>query len=115
MRPMNRIRFEEIVDDALAELPEDVVARVDNLHVVATAKRRGIGAALMRDAGGWLHRRHPELGVYLWVLASNATARRFYQRLGGRSAEKRRMETHGQALVTSCRFAWPKAAVLAGL
>lgn len=31
---MNRRRFERIVDQALAELPADIVARVDNLHVV---------------------------------------------------------------------------------
>jgi len=31
---MNRTRFERIVDDALAELPEDIVAQLDNLHVV---------------------------------------------------------------------------------
>ena len=31
---MNRRRFEMIVDEVLAELPDDIVARVDNLHVV---------------------------------------------------------------------------------
>jgi predicted Zn-dependent protease with MMP-like domain len=31
---MDRRRFEEIVDRALAELPAEVVASVDNLHVV---------------------------------------------------------------------------------
>jgi predicted Zn-dependent protease with MMP-like domain len=31
---MNRRRFERIVDEVLAELPADVVSRLDNLHVV---------------------------------------------------------------------------------
>jgi len=31
---VNRRRFEQIVDQALAELPPDVVAHLDNLHVV---------------------------------------------------------------------------------
>ncbi|MDX1690186.1 MAG: metallopeptidase family protein [Acidimicrobiia bacterium] len=31
---MRRAQFERIVDEALAELPEWVVGRVDNLHVV---------------------------------------------------------------------------------
>ncbi len=31
---VKRSRFEQIVDDVLSELPEDVIAQVDNLHVV---------------------------------------------------------------------------------
>ena len=87
---------------------------VDNLHVAAESKRSGVGASLMRQAGAWLARRYPAHGVYLLVLESNAVARRFYERLGGASAEVATMETHGGAMVRSCRYAWPCAAVLAG-
>jgi ribosomal protein S18 acetylase RimI-like enzyme len=82
---------------------------IDNLHVAREAKRRGIGAALMRQAGTWLASRHPDLGVYLLVLESNATARRFYERLGGRNAGVSTMPTHGGAVVRSCRYVWPRA------
>lgn len=86
---------------------------VDNLHVAAEAKRHGVGAALMRQAGAWLAARHPDLGVYLMVLEVNAPARRFYERIGGRCAEVVTMETHGGAIVRSCRYVWPSARALA--
>jgi GNAT superfamily N-acetyltransferase len=81
---------------------------VDNLHVASAAKRSGIGAALMRRAGGWLARSHPDLGVYLWVLEMNTPARRFYERLGAENAGVSVMETHGGAIVRSCRYTWPR-------
>lgn len=86
---------------------------VDNLHVASEAKRAGIGSALMRQAGTCLAHRHPELGVYLWVLESNAPARRFYERIGGRNAGVSVMETHGGAMVRSCRYTWQRAELLA--
>lgn len=86
---------------------------VDNLHVARPAKRAGIGASLMRQAGAWLTSRYPDLGVHLLVLESNASARKFYERLGGRNAETSAMETHGGAVVRSCRYVWPRPAALA--
>jgi ribosomal protein S18 acetylase RimI-like enzyme len=86
---------------------------VDNLHVVDGAKRRGIGASLMRHAGVWLASRYSDLGVHLWVLEANAPARRFYESLGARNAGTSRMETHGGSLVRSCRYVWPRAERLA--
>ena len=85
---------------------------IDNLHVSAASRRTGIGAELMRQAGAWLARRHPELGVYLLVLEANASARRFYERLGARNAGVSTMETHGGAVVRSCRYTWPSARAL---
>ncbi len=85
---------------------------VDNLHVDAPAKRRGIGAELMRRAGAWLADRHPELGVHLLVLESNGAARRFYESLGGRCAEVSSMQTHGGAMVRSCRYTWGRPGLL---
>jgi ribosomal protein S18 acetylase RimI-like enzyme len=87
---------------------------VDNLHVARAAKRGGIGASLMRQAGAWLESRYPDLGVYLLVLEANLPARRFYERLGGRNAGTSTMETHGGAVVRSCRYIWPRAQVLSG-
>jgi len=82
---------------------------VDNLHVAAAAKRSGIGTTLMRQAGAWLSPKYPELGVYLWVLESNSSARRFYESLGARNAGVSTMETHGGAVVRSCRYIWTRA------
>jgi ribosomal protein S18 acetylase RimI-like enzyme len=86
---------------------------VDNLHVVGPAKGSGIGSSLMRQAGAWLAGRHPDLGVYLLVLEVNAGARRFYERLGGRNAGAFSNETHGGAVVRSCRYTWPRPEALA--
>jgi ribosomal protein S18 acetylase RimI-like enzyme len=86
---------------------------VDNLHVAHAFKRNGIGSVLMRQAGAWLASRYPELGVYLLVLEANASARRFYERLGAHNAGASPMETHGGAVVSSCRYTWPRAELLA--
>ncbi len=85
---------------------------IDNLHVAGAAKRKGIGAALMRQAGTWLDSRYSDVGVHLLVLEANASARRFYERLGAESAEVATMETHGGAMVRSCRYVWPRPSVL---
>jgi ribosomal protein S18 acetylase RimI-like enzyme len=85
---------------------------IDNLHVSGDAKRSGIGASLMRRAGAWLARSHPDLGIYLWVLEANAPARRFYERLGACDGGVSVMETHGGAVVRSCRYTWPSAEAL---
>lgn len=85
---------------------------VDNLHVAHAVKRSGIGASLMRHAGGWLARSYANLGVYLWVLEQNASARRFYERLGAENAGVSVMETHGGAVVRSCRYIWRRPELL---
>jgi ribosomal protein S18 acetylase RimI-like enzyme len=85
---------------------------IDNLHVVREAKRGGVGTSLMRQAGAWLETLDPDSGVYLFVLEVNAPARRFYERLGGRNAGVSTMETHGGAIVRSCRYVWQNPAAL---
>jgi ribosomal protein S18 acetylase RimI-like enzyme len=86
---------------------------IDNLHVAHAFKRKGIGSALMIQIGVGLASLHPELGVSLLVLESNASARRFYERLGAQNAGVSTMETHGGAVVRSCRYAWPSPMMLA--
>ena len=80
---------------------------IDNLHVASAAKGRGLGAALMKRTAAHLDRHHPDAGIYLWVLEANAPARGFYERLGARNAGVTTMETHGGAMVRSCRYTWP--------
>lgn len=86
---------------------------VDNLHVARAAKRSGVGATLMGQAGAWLASRYPGLGVYLFVLEMNEPARRFYEHIGGRNAGVATMVTHGGAVVRSCRYVWPRPELLA--
>jgi ribosomal protein S18 acetylase RimI-like enzyme len=87
---------------------------IDNLHVAKAAKRSGIGSALMKRAGDWLASRYPALPVHLLVLEANAPARRFYESLGGRNAEVSTLETHGGAMVRSCRYVWSRPELLTG-
>jgi ribosomal protein S18 acetylase RimI-like enzyme len=82
---------------------------IDNLHVANASKRSGIGSSLMRQAGAWLANQHPEMGVYLWVLEANSPARGFYEGLGAHNGGVSVMETHGRAMVRSCRYTWPRA------
>jgi ribosomal protein S18 acetylase RimI-like enzyme len=88
---------------------------VDNLHVARAFKRTGIGSALLRQVGAWLAPLYPGQGIYLLVLEANASARRFYERLGGWNAGVSTMETHGGAVVRSCRYSWPRAELLSGV
>jgi len=86
---------------------------IDNLHVARAFKRNGIGSVLMRQAGAWLGPRYGALAVYLLVLEPNAAARRFYERMGGENAGVSTMETHGGAMVRSCRYIWSRPERLA--
>lgn len=86
---------------------------IDNLHVASSSKRGGVGSSLMRHAGVWLCPTYADLKIYLWVLEANSTARRFYESLGGQNGGVSTMETHGGAVVRSCRYTWPRAGLLA--
>ncbi len=66
----------------------------------------------MRQAGAWLASLYADLGVYLLVLESNSAARRFYERLGAKNASTFNTETHGGAVVRSCRYTWPRTELL---
>ncbi len=57
---------------------------LDNLHVRVDRHRSGIGRRLVMDVAQWCAARYPAQGLYLWVLAQNAGARRFYERIGGK-------------------------------
>lgn len=88
---------------------------IDNLHVAQPFKGNRIGLALMRQAGAWLASLYPEQGVHLLVLEANVAARRFYERLGAHKAEVSTMETHGGALVRSCRYTWTRPELLSAV
>jgi GNAT superfamily N-acetyltransferase len=85
---------------------------LDNLHVDPQRKRGGIGTQLVGEVAMWARREHPDSGLYLWVLEANPSARRFYERLGGRNAEQTTSEPAGGGIVSSLRYAWPDLAAL---
>jgi ribosomal protein S18 acetylase RimI-like enzyme len=79
---------------------------LDNLHVVPQNKRQGIGAQLMGELAAWSIRAFPGQGIYLWVLASNAAAQRFYARMGGENAGSDVWTPPDGSALPKIRFAW---------
>ncbi len=59
-----------------------------NFAVLANARRRGLGKALLREAVAWARTSHAE-SAFLEVRASNFPALRFYERHGFRLAGRR--------------------------
>ncbi len=79
---------------------------LDNLHVESKAQGRGLGREMLRrvaetlDSKGWA----PKL--WLWVYASNAGARRFYERYGAEECGQTLLESADGGRVLSCRYVW---------
>ena len=69
-------------------------------------KRSGIGTLLMREGAAWLRDHYPSSGVYLWALAANAPARRFYERLDAKNPETIETPIPGPSTALSCRYTW---------
>lgn len=85
---------------------------LDNLHVLPQRKRQGIGARLMAEVAAWSLQRHPDSGLYLWVLESNAAARRFYERVGGEYAGRDLWNPPDGTPLPKLRIVWRDASVL---
>lgn len=88
---------------------------IDNLHVALARQRRGLGRALMRQAGEWLRDHYPSMAVHLWALEGNTNARRFYESVDGRNEGVEPHETPDGAVINACRYVWdsPDALVAA--
>lgn len=91
-------------------------ALIDNLHVVYSEKRRGIGSRLLTlTAQSVLER---GTGVYLWVLEQNSDARAFYEARGGRCVERAPVPAPGgiagrlNGTPFGLRYAWSDPAAL---
>jgi ribosomal protein S18 acetylase RimI-like enzyme len=80
---------------------------IDNLHVATDLKRTGIGTLLMREGARWLQAHYPRSPVYLWVLEANASARAFYEKLGGHHTGAVPQPVPGGGFAMSCRQTWP--------
>jgi len=92
-------------------------ALLDNLHVVSTHQRGGIGARLVEVTAGVVHDQRPGSGLYLWVLEQNRAAQAFYAAIGGQCVGDGAVEPPGgdaSRLAGSprkLRFAWNAASV----
>ena len=85
---------------------------IDNLHVRHTARKRGLGRLLMREAAARCEAVLPGGALYLYVLQANLNAQRFYDRLGGVNVETLEMEGHDGGVARSYRYAWADASAL---
>ncbi|TMF73213.1 MAG: GNAT family N-acetyltransferase [Chloroflexi bacterium] len=55
---------------------------LDNIHVRRQQHRQGVGTGLASEVARWCRANYTDCGLYLWVIAQNHQARRFYERLG---------------------------------
>lgn len=79
---------------------------IDNLHVSHEYKGRKLGVSLMARAAGWMERRHPDAGVYLWVMKANGAARQFYERIGASNAGEVDKQDPAGGSAPNCRYVW---------
>jgi ribosomal protein S18 acetylase RimI-like enzyme len=80
---------------------------LDNLHVHSTHKGQGIGRMLLKSAARWAYQQNPETGFYLWVLAQNYNARKFYEKLGATNYELASLENPDGTFSDCYRCVWP--------
>ncbi|SFD97064.1 GNAT family N-acetyltransferase [Spirosoma endophyticum] len=80
---------------------------LDNLHVHAKQKGKGIGTFLIKSAARWTYHKNPKSGFYLWVLPQNSNARTFYENLGATNAELVSQKCPDGGFYPSYRYVWP--------
>lgn len=85
---------------------EQYGALLDNLHVRSSCMGKGVGRRLMQEAAKWVQSQDPDASMYLWVLASNQGASRFYERIGGDKVEETMMENPGGGSSKVWRYLW---------
>jgi GNAT superfamily N-acetyltransferase len=94
-------------------------ALVDNVHVVHTHKRRGIGTRLLARSAAEVAKGSG--GLYLWVLEQNVDAQAFYRSCGGSCVGRRAVSSPGGVPGRLCgspvglRYVWPDPFVLIAL
>jgi ribosomal protein S18 acetylase RimI-like enzyme len=93
-------------------------ALLDNLHVVHSQKRRGIGSQLLALTAQAVVERGT--GLYLWVLEQNTNAQAFYEARGARRVERAQISPPGgvasrlNGSPAILRYAWPDPGKLVG-
>jgi len=81
---------------------------LDNIHVRRERHRQGTGTRLVSEVARWCRANYADCGLYLWVVAQNHQARRFYERLGAtdRGGELRAPSAGGGEPRDVRRYAW---------
>jgi GNAT superfamily N-acetyltransferase len=79
---------------------------LDNLHVATEWQGQGIGGALFHQVRDWARALDPDAALYLWVLAHNVRAQRFYDRLGGRAGTVHPIAVSPGIEVPALRYVW---------
>jgi GNAT superfamily N-acetyltransferase len=81
---------------------------LDNIHVRREGHRRGTGTRLVSEVARWCRANYGDCGLYLWVIAQNHQARRFYERLGAtdRGGALRAPSAGGGEPCNVRRYAW---------
>jgi ribosomal protein S18 acetylase RimI-like enzyme len=83
---------------------------IDNLHVKPAERSRRVGSSLMKTAASRLLQRG-YVTAYLWVVANNQRAIRFYERLGGIRTEQAVHNLFGYT-VPVVKIVWPDISVI---
>ncbi len=109
--PAGLVGFGSCGAQRAAELAADGFdGEVSAIYVLSAAQRRGIGSTLMAALAAHLLR-SGHRAASLWVLRDNATARRFYARLGGVVVGER-VERRERATLVEVAYGWRDLAAL---
>ena len=81
-------------------------ALLDNLHIKPELKRRGIGRELFEHARRWVDATEPGTPLHLTVIEANASARRFYDSMGGAVVERIMREPVPGTRLAVLRYRW---------
>jgi len=81
-------------------------ACLDNLHVLPGWRYREMGRRLFGKAAEWVMSTKPEWPIHLWVFEANASARRFYDALGGEIVVLRKKEVLNGIEIISVLYVW---------
>lgn len=79
---------------------------LDNIHVSSDRQSRGIGASLLSEVVAWCQTHYPSCGLYLWVLAQNQEAQKFYRRYGASDQGGELSEPPGGGQIHGRRYVW---------
>lgn len=91
---------------------------LDNLHVMQSYQRRGIGSRLLALMAQAVCAQASSQGLYLWAHERNTHAQAFYQACGGRCVEVAGVPAPGgiasrlNGQPTMARYVWPDPSVL---
>jgi len=79
---------------------------IDNIHVTQNKKGEGIGKKLMHMAAEQIIARSKNSTMYLWVIAENTNAIKFYEHRGGKQVERTIAKMPDGSDVSVIRFTW---------